>query len=154
MILKYFCILTGASNMTTPSYLTSLLLFLFTMRLVNLLRKQKSHPAWTQEAYRPPARCVASTPSAVLSVGWGGVPIPNCERHTLSCGTPSPNLAGGTPSWPGWGYPILGYPLGLGYTPERTWDQWKYYSMEMEYPWKRAWDQCNYYGVEMGYPPV
>ena len=37
-------------------------------------------------------------------------------------------------------------------TPRRTWDQWKYYGMEMGYPPERIWDQWKYYGMEMGYP--
>ena len=58
---------------------------------------------------------------------------------------------------------------GDGVPPERTWDQWKYYAMEMGYPRKdmgpvevlwdgdgvppeRTWDQWKYYAMEMGYP--
>ena len=45
----------------------------------------------------------------------------------------------GTPlSWLGYPSPILTWDQSLGYPPgnERTWDQWKYYGMEMEYPQK------------------
>ena len=119
-----------------------------------LLRERKRHST----------RCIASTPSAVLSWGRG-----------------TPSLAGGYPILAWWGYPIpsqgvpyLGLPLSregtwdqsLGYTPlkghgtsrsimrwkwgtsqERTWDQWKYYGMEMGYllpdvDWQTNW---NYY---------
>ena len=41
-----------------------------------------------------------------------------------------PDLAGGTPSW-GTPWPGLGY---LRVLPERTWDQLKYYGMEIGYP--------------------
>ena len=50
----------------------------------------------------------------------------------LTWGYPIPDL-GGTPCLVG-GYPVMGYPrLGLGYPHplERTWDQWKYYGMEI-----------------------
>ena len=36
--------------------------------------------------------------------------------------------------------------------PEKTWDQWKYYRMEIGYPPERTWGQWKYYGMEMGYP--
>ena len=64
-------------------------------------------------------------------------------------------------SWPSWGYPIMGYPYpdygpvtgvysrkdlgpvevlcnGDGVPPERTWNEWKYYGMEMGYPLPRC----------------
>ena len=61
----------------------------------------------------------------VLAGGWGGVP--------------HPVLAGGDwvppPPTPGTGSP-QGRDLGpvTGVPPERTWDQCKYYGMEMVYP--------------------
>ena len=72
------------------------------------------------ERNRHTARRVSSTPSAVLT--WA---VP--------------------PSGPGWGTPIwtwLRYP-----SQEGTWDQ------SLGYSPKNTWDQLKYYGMEMGYPP-
>ena len=113
-----------------------------------LLRERKRHTA----------RHVSSAPSVVLSQGGGylipgqGLPIPGQGiHHPWTGGTPS--LAGVPSCWPVLGYPwggtwdqSLGYPLGrdlgpvTGVTPpERTWDQWKYYGMEMGYPLPQVW---------------
>ena len=35
---------------------------------------------------------------------------------------------------------------GWGNPPERTWDQWKYYGMEMGATLEKTWDQWKYYG--------
>ena len=92
----------------------------------------------------------------------------NRKRHTArgitspGGGYPSPVLARGEgyPS-PGWlGVPILGYSpartgvppwLGLGYSPERTWDQRLGYLPPQKghetRGWEGTWDQ------RLGYPP-
>ena len=93
-------------------------------------------------------RGVSSTPSTILS---RGVPIPG------QGGTPSQDGPGGTPivgyppSWPGtshWDTPWKGHGTSgsiMGWRwdtfLERTWDQWKYYGMEMEmgYPPDQVW---------------
>ena len=75
-----------------------------------------------QERKRHTARHVASNPSVVLARGRGGTPSQDRGYH------PHP----GEPSiwtWTWLGYPPLG--RDLGYPPERTWDQLKYYGMEM-----------------------
>ena len=69
--------------------------------------------------------------------GWG-YPIPSQGTpHLTSLGLPHPWL--GYPQ-PGTVYPLArtGYTFqegtwdqSLGYPPEKTWDQWKYYEMEM-----------------------
>ena len=102
---------------------------------------------------------------SVTCPGGGGYPSP-------SQGVPRPDLAGGYPiltwpgdpilSWPG-GYQILTWPGGgtpgwvsphleLGYPhlglvtvipSERTWDQWKYYGMEMGVPHPKIGHQTS-----------
>ena len=51
--------------------------------------------------------------------------------------TPVVSMMGVPLSWPGWGVPFWGTPIltwnqSLVYPLERTWDQWKYYRVEME----------------------
>ena len=160
--------------------------------MVKLKRKQERPPVWTQEAYRPPR----SKYSLCCPILGGGVPHSWLGRYPIPgkgvshlwpgwypnlgypfpiliwlggtpySGTPCPDLVGrgGTPSWEGTWDQSLGYPpertwdqwkyyrMEMGYPPERTWDQWKYYRMEMGYPPERTWDQWKYYGMEMGYP--
>ena len=50
--------------------------------------------------------------------------------------------------------PWQGNTLSWGTSQERTWDQQKYYGMEMVplFPLKRTWKQWNYYGMEMRCP--
>ena len=107
-----------------------------------LLRERKRHTA----------RRVASTPCVVLSGGtpslgttqsWPGQGVP----HPRTRGCPHPRIGGWYPGVPpspdldrGYpipgqgGAPIPGLGVGiLGYPPERTWDQWKYYGMEIGY---------------------
>ena len=96
-------------------------------QLVSQTPKIDSHKTvLLRERKRHTARHVASTPSAVLS--WG-TPLPP-PHPDLAGGTPS--LVGGTPSW---GTPGKG--LGTSHwgtpPPERTWDQWRYYGMDMGY---------------------
>ena len=81
-----------------------------------------------------------------VSHPWWGVPYPWMGRYP-------PYLDRGYPilTWLGHPHPdldlarvpsprrdlgsVIGIPLqSLGYPPERTWDQWKYYGMEMGYP--------------------
>ena len=113
------------------------------MKIIILLRERKRHTT----------RQVSSTPSAVLS--RGGVPhLWLGGTLTMARGTPSMARVSTILIWLGevqcpgvhpildWGTPPSGkgYPLpcqgtwgqSLGYPPERTWDQWKYYGMEME----------------------
>ena len=74
---------------------------------------------------------------------------PSLARGTLSWNTPCPDLAGGTssltggvphtgvpPLWPGWvvPHPWSGGTPSLGNPVEKTWDQWKYYGMEIGNP--------------------
>ena len=103
-------------------------------------KKEPNKKVLLRERKRHTDRCVSSTPSAVLSRKGTpsparGYPIPGWEEGVLpSWGT--------SPSWPGWGVPhpwTGGYPcpdLGpvTGVPLERTWDQWKYYGMEIGYP--------------------
>ena len=76
--------------------------------------KQESPPAWTQEAYRPPRSKYS------LCSPYPGVPPP--------------------PEQPG-----LGYPPGQDW--EGTWDE------SLGYPPDRTCDQWKYYGIEIGVPP-
>ena len=72
--------------------------------------------------------------------------------HSITCPGGTPSLAGGGVPHPDLtgGYPIMGYPhLGLGYSQDGAWDQWKYYGVEMRYPLERTWDQWKYYGMEI-----
>ena len=101
----------------------------------DLLRERKRHTTHR----------VASARSGVQSIGGGGMQsvLPQ-EGTTVQSwpggreGYPSPILPENTSEWgtlPN---------LGLGYlpwdwdTPEMTWDQWKYYGMEMWYPLPRT----------------
>ena len=108
-------------------------------------QKQESPHAWTQEAYCP--SCSKYSLCGHRSI-MGGVP------HPWPGVPPCSDLAGGYPT-PGQGYPgippiltSLGVPWvlpgrdlepvevlwdGDGVPPERTWDQLKYYGMEMGY---------------------
>ena len=94
-----------------------------------------------QEAYRPGITCPSVTDLA------GGVPHP-----VLAGGVPHPD-------------PIMGYPPArtgvppgrdlkpvTGVPPERTWDQWKYYGMEMGYPQKGHWTSGSIMGWRWGKP--
>ena len=86
------------------------------------------------ERKRHTTLCVASTPSVVLA---GEVPHPRQEGGT-------PGWVHGVPpilTW--WGYPRVSPTKDVGpvevlwdgdrVPPERTWDQWKYYGMEIGY---------------------
>ena len=79
-------------------------------------------------------------------------------------GPPHLDLAGVPPSGPGRGTPppyldLAGLPPGKG-----TWDQSLRYpskghgtivrGIEMGFPLEKTWDQSKYYGMEMGYPWV
>ena len=121
-------------------YHKEFLKFTFGQELYEHMNKQDNHPAGNRK------RCTACGITCP-SVTWRGVPYPVLARWRY----PSPDLTrgvpefwlGGTPSWPGWEYPILyclapppnwdwGTPRkGPGTShwnaPERTWDQWKYY---------------------------
>ena len=80
-----------------------------------------------------------STPSCLVPE-WGGVPHPVLFEMEV----PDPLLDWGVP------HPLLNG--GGEVPPEDTWDQWKYYGMEMGYHTGRPCDQSKYYGMEMGYP--
>ena len=93
-------------------------------------------------------------PGEVPSPGWGATRVLAWYSPSLAVVTHPwrwvliPDLGVLNPwlRWypiPGQGYPMMGYVpqtrlvyphLGLGYPLERTWDQWKYYGMEMGYP--------------------
>ena len=94
------------------------------------LNKQERPPAWTQEAYRPPY-----------------------IKYSICC----PILGGGTPSltgvphlWLGRGY-LIPHPWP-GYSPILTWLGYPHLDLA-KVPLVRTWDQWKYYGMEMGYPP-
>ena len=82
--------------------------------------------------------------------GQWGVPLPDLAGGggvTLSQITPPPHA-----TWD-WGTLQKGtWDQSLGYPLEKTWNQWKYYGMEMWYPPERTWDQWKYCGMEMGTP--
>ena len=111
-----------------------------------------------QEAYRPWR--IKNPICCPIPGGRGGVPHPGYPPLSLPGWWYSIPRQGDTPSLnrgvphlgilgyhrpiltcPGVGYPlVLTWDQSLGYLPERTWDQWKYYGIEMEmgYPF-RVW---------------
>ena len=99
--------------------------------------KQGSLPAWTQEAY-----------------------CPLCIKYSTCCPIPggTPNLATGVPI-PWWGYPIPGQGNTPSQAPPvLTWlgepHPWTGRkgsgTSHWGTPWKGTWDQWKYYGMEMG----
>ena len=100
----------------------------------------------------PSITCSRGIPPCPV-LDWGEAPILSCPRQ----GVPHPVLSqtwvgypilsfprqGGTPPSPGWEgvpHPLLErgvhYPVMARVPLEKTWDQWKYYGMEMGYPQK------------------
>ena len=59
-----------------------------------------------------------------------------------------PILAGGRECYPRMGCPLL----GTGVPPERTWDQWKYYGMEMGYPLPWVWTDTHLWKQYLPHP--
>ena len=111
-----------------------------------LLRERRGHTAHlVSSTLSPVLSWVGGYPilgQGVPTTGWG-YPMPG--RGTPSnlaevppsrpdWGTPDLDLARCLPSGPGWGTALEGtWDQSLGYPPERTWGQWKYYEMEMGY---------------------
>ena len=67
---------------------------------------------------------------------------------SLPVGVPHPVLA----KWD-WGTPGRDLEPVTGVLPERTWDQWKYYGMEMGYPQKGHGTSGSIMGWRWGTPP-
>ena len=153
------------SSVTIMSQITRFRQYIPLERLQNHC-EQESPPAWTQETYHPPSSkysLFGLSRRGRYPHPWPGW-VPILGTHSdLARGIPHTWLGEGVPpSWPGqgvpyqwgstttWGTPILTWLQGLGYPilgttyptpgtwvpPERKWDQWKYYGMQMSYPQK------------------